>query len=610
MVQLAVKARTLFALGFVNIGRVFLYRLGIKLGVNPLRRLSAQLPSGPFFRQVTGTVTIKPSTAWREQTRYFGWFPVVWSGTCPDWHVNPFNGCRVARCDRPWWQISDFDPKVGDIKTVWEASRFDWVLSMAQRALAGEAAELDCLNGWLSDWARNNPAYKGPNWKCGQEASIRVMHLAMAAHMLGQTHKTKKALLEMVRIHLERIEPTLGYAIAQDNNHGTSEAAALYIGGSWLSAQGDKGAEKYQKIGVKWLENRAGRLIEEDGSFSQYSTNYHRVILDTYSMVEFWRQSFQLPAFSCQLYERLNKACNWLYHMTLLEKGDVPNLGANDGARLFPLTETDYRDYRPSVQLASVLFAKERAYRGEGDWNLPLQWLSIKLPKKLKKPPEPTWFSQGGYSTLHAGKAFAVFNIPRFRFRPSQADALHVDLWLNGENVLRDAGTYSYNTGDEVTRYFDGTASHNTIQFDDRDQMPSLSRFLFGAWLKAEQVIPVTEQNGKVTTVAAYHDYQGAFHHRTVTLSDRSLKVTDKISGFKHKAVLRWRLQPGKWRIQDMIVSNGIYQLRVTSNVSIVRFEITQGWESRYYMKKTPLPVLEVEIVHSGELITKYQFRQ
>ena len=39
-----------------------------------------------------------------------------------------------------------------------------------------------------------------------------------------------------VAAHLQRIAATKRYAQAQDNNHLTSEAAALFIGGSWLDA--------------------------------------------------------------------------------------------------------------------------------------------------------------------------------------------------------------------------------------------------------------------------------------------------------------------------------------------------------------------------------------
>ena len=95
---------------------------------------------------------------------------------------------------RPWWQIPDFDPRVGDIKTIWEASRFDWVLTCAQHACHGDPVGVERLNTWLADWVANNPPYLGPNWKCGQEASIRVIHLAVAALILDQHRRSMPAL--------------------------------------------------------------------------------------------------------------------------------------------------------------------------------------------------------------------------------------------------------------------------------------------------------------------------------------------------------------------------------------------------------------------------------
>jgi len=124
------------------------------------------------------------------------------------------------------------------------------------------------------------------------------MHLAMAALMLGQVKQPTPGLRDLLHLHLQRIAPTVQYAMAQDNNHGTSEAAALFIGGSWLAAQGVAEGEQWQQTGRRWLENRAARLIGKDGSFSQYSLNYHRVMLDTFCMAEVWRLHLELPAFS------------------------------------------------------------------------------------------------------------------------------------------------------------------------------------------------------------------------------------------------------------------------------------------------------------------------
>jgi len=577
--------------------------------LNPVRRLAGGITQGVFFQPVKQEPLDLPALQqWQQTALLFGYWPFTMAASAPNWHINPLSGARIPEPQANWWQIPDFDPAVGDIKSIWEASRFDWVLAFAQRARAGDTASFDRLNAWLADWCVQNAPYKGPNWKCGQEASIRVMHLAMAALLLEQSGSTTPSLLELIRLHLQRIAPTLRYAIAQDNNHGTSEAAALFIGGSWLATHGVREGERWQQLGRKWLENRAARLIGEDGSFSQYSLNYHRVMLDTFCMVEIWRQRQASSRFSPLWYARSLAAARWLYAMVNAENGDGPNLGANDGARLLQLTDTDYRDFRPSVQLAMALFANARAYGEEGAWNLPLRWLGVELPQALAEQPGSCQFDNGGFAVLRRGAVMAMLRYPRFRFRPSQADALHLDLWHGGHNLLRDAGTYSYNTEAQWLTYFPGTASHNTVQFDDRDQMPRLSRFLFGDWLKSSYLEPLDEQPGAISFTAGYRDGHRASHRRGVRLGDDSLVVNDRVDGFQHKAVLRWRLEPGQWLIEGNSLSNGEHAIQVRASVPIVRFELVAGWESRYYLEKKQVPVLEVEVQQPGSLITEYRW--
>jgi hypothetical protein len=603
------KARAVFALGLTNLFRVVVYSVGVRSGLNPVRRLRAEAPQGIFFYDVSGSsIPADPVSAWQTEGNLFGYLPFGVSELSPDWLANPLSGKRGNGVGKAWWQIPDFDAAVGDIKLVWELSRFDWVLAFARRARNGDNVALQQLNRWLGDWCRMNPPYYGPNWKCGQEASIRVMHLCMAAFMLQQTVRPAQGLVDLIRLHLQRIAPTISYSMAQDNNHGTSEAAALFIGGGWLSSLGLREAIRWEKAGRKWLENRARRLINADGSFSQYSVNYHRMMLDTLSMAEVWRRHLGLPEFSGVFQSRAAAAARWLAAMVDAVFGDAPNLGANDGARLLPLTESDYRDFRPSVQLVMALFTRECAYGDDGPWNNQLAWLGVAVPEKRAQLAVNQVFDGGGYAVLKRKQAMAVLRYPRFRFRPSHADALHLDLWLEGENLLRDGGTYSYNTDPEWLSYFPGTASHNTVQFDDRDQMPRLSRFLFGEWLKTEALEELVEGDEATSFGAAYTDSYGARHKRNVRLFDNRLIVQDEVSGFVGKAVLRWRLKPGMWALEGQQLSDGRYHLMVSSSVSVARIELTSGWESRYYFQKTSLPVLEVEINEPGILTTEYQW--
>ncbi|WP_193075262.1 heparinase II/III family protein [Pseudomonas sp. FME51] len=612
MRNLLITITTVFRLGLINLGRVALYKLGVKTGFNPVRRLKSVTPSGPFFIPAVQLASERavPRTGWYLKAEAFGLTLDMLSQTPPQW----LSGCFSKKCVvdpvRNWWEIPDFDPAVGDIKTVWEFSRFDWVLASAQHAAKGEADALQRLNYWIEDWLQANPPYKGPNWKCGQEASIRVMHLAMAAHLLGQITETRDGLLDLIEAHLQRIAPTLLYAMAQDNNHGTSEAAALFIGGSWLELNGRAIGRKLMRSGRKWLEDRACRLIAKDGSFSQHSLNYHRVMLDTINMVELWRRQLALPSFSLKFYSRAAAASEWLRYVTQTCGGDGPNLGANDGARLLPLTDTDYRDYRPTIQLASVLFHSARAYSSDGDWNQPLHWLRLSIPEEQLPEASSVQFDDGGYFILRRSRAMALLRYPRYRFRPGQADALHLDFWWNGENWLRDAGSFSYNTEKRWFVYFRGTESHNTVQFDSRDQMPRLSRFLLGAWLKARNVSPLFVFDSEENCSAGYRDWKGAAHDRSVSLSEGVMEVEDKIDNFERKAILRWRLRPGAWTIDtasQRIQTNG-FSLRVTSTTPIKRFEVVEGWESRYYFKKTPVPVLEVEVALPGVLTTTIEW--
>ncbi len=261
-----------------------------------------------------------------------------------------------------------------------------------------------------------------------------------------------------------------------------------------------------------------------------------------------------------------------------------------------------------------ALFAGERAYPHEGPWNDGLRWLGIALPEPVAVAPRSYVADDGGFAMLRRGHAMAMFRYPRFRFRPSHPDALHVDLWVGGENVLRDGGTYSYNTDPHWLAYFGGTESHNTIQFDGRDQMPRLSRFLLGDWLKTDRLEPLSEDAAGVQFGAGYRDGQRAIHSRRVHLTDNQLRIEDEIGGFTRHAVLRWRLAPGTWRLQGdpdaptVVNMQDGTTLTVRASMPIVRCEMVEGWESRHYLEKTPLPVWEIEVRQPGALTTEVRW--
>ncbi len=197
------KARTILALGVRNVARVARYRLLLRGGMHPAQRIaSATSLVGPFF-DLPPAATALPTPDGVGPVEYFDWFTAA-SERAPEWHRNPFNGVRASHADIAWWEIPDFDSQLGDVKTVWEASRFGWVMKFAQDSRTGDREALALLNDLPADWCSKNPPYRGRNWKCGQESSVRVMHLAVAALLLTQTRSARAELVALVTAHMRR----------------------------------------------------------------------------------------------------------------------------------------------------------------------------------------------------------------------------------------------------------------------------------------------------------------------------------------------------------------------------------------------------------------------
>lgn len=608
------KVVTYFRLGLTNVARIAVYRLFCRLGYYARIQPIGLSYSGPFWNWPSEcrVNSVPNGYNWHLQadrvlSGELPFFSSEWRkvGFPPAWH----NGNSLIH----WTNVNEFSLPDGDVKNLWEPSRFEGLLILALAWLSSGDSKLPAaMERWMESWVEANPANAGVQWKCGQEAGIRLMHVLLVTELL-EAHSgvsSSSAFERFVVEHCYRIAPTMLYAIAQDNNHGTSEAAALYMAGTWLVRRKSNcvEAEFWQKTGRDWLENRIKRLVMGDGSFSQHSLNYHRLMLDTVTVIEWWRQRFADTKFSPVWDERCCSATDWLDTMVDPISGNAPNIGANDGARIFVMHGLPYRDFRPSVQLASVVFEGRRRYE-PGGWDEPIFWFKQEIPHAIDLPDRVTKiFSEGGYVRLAInGRSWGLLRLPVFRFRPGHADALNFDLWHDGMNWIRDGGTYSYNTEGRWLNYFPGTASHSTIQFDDRDQMPRQGRFLFGNWLQCNEFI--FDETRPHFVKAGYVDSFGARHYRSVTLDADSCLVEDEIAGFKKKAVLRWRLPKMEWSSEGKCVSSVRCLIEVTVDVPLIRAELADGFESCHYGELTAIPVFEIEVATSpAKLATSIRF--
>ena len=140
------------------------------------------------------------------------------------------------------------------------------------------------------------------------------------------------------------------------------------------------------------------------------------------------------------------------------------------------------------LQSAWFLLDQVRTYPA-GAWDEDLLWLYG--PQGLDAPVRPRKVSDfrarvAGYYCWRSSHSHLFLRCGRFRFRPSQADMLHVDLWWNGTNIAIDPGTYSYNSPKPWNNPFASTAYHNTVSIEGTDQMRKFSRFLWLPWVEGK----------------------------------------------------------------------------------------------------------------------------
>ena len=482
----------------------------------------------------------------RGRLRYFGneWLDV---GSPPDWHRNPVTG-QTAPADRHWSRIDDFGH--GDIKLIWEANRFGFVFDLVRAYRRTGNQELARLFWtWVEDWAHRNPPNLGPAWMCGQETALRVLAWCFGMFGFGDAPSTDPPRLaritKMIAVSGSRIEANLDYAISQRNNHGVSEGAALWTIGILFPQLHDAG--RWRRLGRDALEREARQLIADDGSFSQHSVNYHRVMLQAYlwSVRLGQRNGCELSA---ETLDRIRAASRWLWRLHDDTGGGVPRFGADDGALILPLTGCGFHDFRPVLQAAHVLLHGSRTFE-PGPWDEEPYWLVGRDALRAPVDPEPLESgsgTDGGWHVLRSAEGLAAMHAPAtFRTRPSHADLLHVDVWWRGWNVALDPGTNSYNAPPPWDDPFARTRFHNTVSVDGLDQMERAARFLWLPWARGRTgTIRTDEATGAEIWEGSHFGYR---------------RLADPVS--HRRAVVRLRGE--HWLVVDRLRAAGRHDYRL-----------------------------------------------
>lgn len=465
------------------------------------------------------------------------------------WHRNPFDG-SVADAEATWCEIPDYLPEQGDPRVMWEPSRCAWAVDVAKARAQG----LDCDASriywrWLDSWMEANPPFRGFQWKCGQESSVRFLALALGFWALGNESLDGARWQKFARLAWAtgyRVAHYLDYAISQKNNHAISEALGLMLIAHLFPEFRE--AARWREVGRRVMTNELRRQIYEDGSYCQQSTNYQRVMMQG-AMLAMRLAEVEDNPLDRDLYDLLDRCTTFLWQLTDEQTGRVPQYGNNDSAWILPLGEGDFWDFRPLLQASSYLSRRKRLLR-EGPWDVDMLWLfgseAHEAPVDTRKQ-QSSRFDAGGYHTLRAPESWAMMRCCRYRDRMGHLDQLGLDLWWNGLNVLRDCGTYLYYIPGRESKeaYFSSQAAHNVVRIDEADPAERVSRFMRFPWPDARLLRHDATPIGLIEAEFDGYDrrpWRVRWKRSVTCLRDCWLIVDDLLGPGVHVAAVQWHV--------------------------------------------------------------------
>ena len=503
-----------------------------------------------------------------------------------DWQLSPLTG---KRCDekQKWYRIPDFDKERGDIKAIWEASRFSHFITLSRAyLLTGDVKYYKAFNDQLKSWLEKNSYGYGANFKCSQECSLRMVNGLLAYTVFRRagiaTDADASNIKDLIDRCYRKVLSNFFYAYkCIKNNHTISELMGMIVG-AWC-AEDEKQLDKAYKL----LDEVIDEQFMADGGYRQFSFNYQRLAMQDLEVVMSIDTGRKITD-KCR--DKIKNSAMLMYQCQD-ESGDVPNYGNNDGALVFPLSSCGYRDFRPIINTSYALSTGKQIYE-EGKHQEELIWFSggkkLEEYKTAHITRQSSQFAGAGLFTIRGDRSWALVVSNDYTSRPGHMDQNHIDLWIDGLNVLCDAGTYSYasDEGRKLVR----NENHNTAIVERKPQMNSRGPFLIYDWTRRE--LGSCDDCGFSGKIISANGYE---HIRKVKQIGASYEITD-ICDKDFRILFHTPCAIEKNYKGYILKFNGKELCTIEHNS---KSTLTRGRRSLYYLKQDVTTCLTIE-GHAG----------
>ncbi len=445
----------------------------------------------------------------------------------PNWRANPMTGQEWP--DEPAGRIEYRRADVaGGAKYAWELGRLTFLHTLAVcYALTEEPAYARRVESWLLDFCRRNPIGHGIHHASGIEQAIRNITILHALSVL---------LRARWEVRRETLDAALGLCMQQalhlrghlsigssGNNHLVAEFSGLVVVASCLADGSGRRAGLWERmLDFAWrgLGNAVPAQFHPDGTPAEQAFRYLPFVweLALVGLSAGGKRGLEPPPAAA---ERLSQSLEFA-RAVRLPGGELPPVGDEDDGRVLLPAEGSSRLDLVGNALAVWLGAPRVSATAHC-------WASLLRDAAdsdvLTAADGRFVFAEGGYTVWRRGDVLLLWDHGPLGFRSiaahGHADALSVALYIGGEPLIADPGTFAYHEDVPSRDRFRSTPWHSTVNFGRRDQSENLGPFLWGA--KAE-----VAREGDGYEVR-WHT--GERHWRSVAFNGGEVVIEDRVAG-------------------------------------------------------------------------------
>jgi hypothetical protein len=539
-----------------------------------------------------------------------------------DWLSDPVTGWRFPRWHRNrMGQYLGSPARPADPILAWELNRHQHFITLGIAYwLTGDQRYVDALSSQIQSWIETNPLQHGLNWYYGLEVSIRLLAWTVAFQFFRCSpefqEKAGKSFLKSLWQQADFLSSHL-QTTRNDvpNNHMMAELVGMALVGSAFPEF--RAAALWRKTGLQLLNQQTTVQTHPDGVNKEQATGYHRFVAELLLLVVARSRQGALP--HEPVLEKVLESMLDYVLFTLTPVGTAPMWGDSDYGRALALGQNkDFWDFRPILSAGAALFDRPDWKFAAGRFDEEAFWIlgsaGLDIWEQLgTHPPEQTSraFPHAGLYIIRDAWASDT-DVAFFRCGPfglggeghcahAHCDLLSFVLWVSGQPLLVDSGTYTYH-GSWRDR-FRLTAAHNTVMVDGCEQAIPMPHFNWrqipeakgSNWTEGRLVGTLT-CSGQVQFVRELaHPRRGVW------------ELVDKFAGQNEAHEVSWffHFETGlSLRWVDMS-ENLIVEVHGKPYVVIfppkgVCVEIKKGWVSHYYGKKEIHPMLQA--IWRGEI--------